>query len=463
MSWQDDPIVAPPSTGSNDWQNDPVVAAPSKLESFARGAGNNFPLAPQAIAGGEALLGDKGYSENLADWNQKAADAKKANPVSYGAGAVTGAVAPLLIPGVGEALEAAPLAGNAVLGAANAISNKDLSKDPLGTVEEAGKGAAFGAGTAAALGKVGGMFSSVGDRLEANSTSQALDLNARSITRMARGLHDPEETMLGVNKEMNELMPGIIGPMDTAASKFNKLLAAHDAAGKDLGQVVDSVSGAYGNKIPEATEAISELKAAANKYKGHGADFDVQAKAALDDLAMDLTKAQKAGTLDFRGLADFKTSLGQAYHNPNMDNRGIDQAYAILSQKIDQLLDRVTVEDPTLKPAYDKAKQIYKLTSNVLPAMQKGVGREVAGKSGGLTNAALGAGAVFGHPLAAGVTYAAKTAAHLVAPDLAPNLTYKGINALRNGWLQNLPIKQGITQEMADFLESKYGRNNNGQ
>src|SRR5579863_8620638 len=81
-----------------------LVPKPSELESGLRGAANNFPMAPQAISAVEP--GD--YSKNLTDWNAKAAEAKAANPVSYGIGATAGTLAPLAIPGVGEAMEAAP-------------------------------------------------------------------------------------------------------------------------------------------------------------------------------------------------------------------------------------------------------------------------------------------------------------------------------------------------------------------
>src|ERR1700686_2519167 len=98
-----------PDNNSDMFVNAPLP--PSQLESFGRGAANNVPLAPQAIS----ALSPGDYSPNLAQWNQKAAAAKATNPVSYGAGAVTGAIAPLAIPVVGEAMEAAPMATNAAL------------------------------------------------------------------------------------------------------------------------------------------------------------------------------------------------------------------------------------------------------------------------------------------------------------------------------------------------------------
>src|SRR5271165_6428510 len=65
-----------------------------EAESFGRGAANNVPLVPQAIAGLE-----KGpYSQNLQDWNAKAGAAHKDNPWSYDTGAVTAGALPSFIP-----------------------------------------------------------------------------------------------------------------------------------------------------------------------------------------------------------------------------------------------------------------------------------------------------------------------------------------------------------------------------
>jgi hypothetical protein len=81
----------------------------------------------------------------MAQWNQKAEEAKAANPGSYGVGAVGGTVAPALIPGVGQL----GIAGNAALGSAYALGNTDLTQNPSETVKTgllgAGMGAAGGA------------------------------------------------------------------------------------------------------------------------------------------------------------------------------------------------------------------------------------------------------------------------------------------------------------------------------
>lgn len=431
--------------------------SPGELESFGRAAVNNLPLGGQLGAlGTEALGGAKDYSEGLKEWNAKAAQAKAANPISYGAGAVTGAAAPLLIPGVGEALAAAPVSGSALLGAANAVGNTDLSKDQGKALKEA----AMGAGTGAALGAAGQGLAKLfeagtpaAERLSANATANALDLGTFGVKKLARHGQNPEEVLNEINDQIQEHLPGLIGVGDTAGSKFAKLSQAHDSAGDMMGNLIDSVTAGTGGKLPEAQEAISELREAAKDYAGMTSQRAIENQAELVDAANKLEGLQKNGKLNFDTLSAIKSDIGRAYHNPNMDNHGIDQAYSILSKKVDNILDRVGVEDPTLRPTYDKAKAIYRLTSRLLPAMQRGVSRETAGTGGGLMNAALGAGALF-HPLPAAAAFAGKTALKLGAPDLVQNLAYKAMNSAA-------PVGrragQTFMNELNDFLASKYG------
>ena len=435
-----------------------IEEGPSQLESFARGAANNFPLAPQAAAALAPVnpwSEKSNYSDELAHLNKAAAQAKAAHPITYGAGAVTGAAAPLLIPGVGEALEASPIAGNALLGVANAISNKDLTKDAGGTIKEAAEGAGIGAGLGAAGEGISSLLKAgtpAAERLQANATANALDLGTFGVKKLARAGQNPEAVLNEINDDIQEHLPGLIGLNDTAGTKFAKLSSAHDAAGNALGSIVDSVTQGTGNGLPEAQEAIKELQEAAADYKGLTSMRAIENKAELEDAAKKLAGLEKSGNLTFRNLADLKSDIGRAYHNPNLDNQGVDRAYGILSDKIDSLLDRVAVEDPSIKPAYDKAKSVYRLTSRLLPAMQRGVSREVAGTGGGIMNAALGAGALF-HPIPAAAAFAGKTAMKLGAPDLVQNATYKLMNSAAPVGARG---RQAILQELNDLLAEKY-------
>lgn len=127
------------------------AVSPGAVESFGRAALNNFPLGQQAAA---ALTPGQDYSPALKQLNDQAIMAKTAHPIAYGAGAVAGSVAPLAIPGVGEALGAESMGTRALasgaLGAAQAIGNTDLEQHP----EEAAKQAIEGGLTGGALGAI---------------------------------------------------------------------------------------------------------------------------------------------------------------------------------------------------------------------------------------------------------------------------------------------------------------------
>lgn len=469
MAWDDAPPTPEELTSTSGWDSKPPTTEEmqpiGKIQSFVRGAANNFPLAPQAIAGGEALtgLGDEGgYSKNLADWNAKAATAKAANPKTYGVGAFTGALAPLAIPGVGEGLEAAPILGNAAFGAAGAISNQDLTKNPKEIIKNLGEGAAIG-GTLGAAGKLIGKglgaakeyIAPATNRIEANATAGALDLNSHAIRRLSPGSQNPEEVLQTINDKVQKLFPDLVGATDTAGSKLGKLVQAHDQASDLIGKVIDSTSEKTGGIIPEVNEAIENLTKESSKIPGLTSARNLDAQAELKDAATTLSELQKSGQLNFRNLYEVKKGIGQAYHNPNLENVGIDKAYGILSDAIDKILKRTTVDDPAMKAGFDHAKDIFKFTSDLIPAMKPGAAREAAGVGGGLLSAGLGTAAVMGHP-AAIPAYVGKQASKFLAPDLAQNLTYKGMNAVKNsGRLLPKHFGQGLTQEIIDYINSK--------
>lgn len=303
--------------------------------------------------------------------------------------------------------------------------------------------------------------STVGKRLEANATANALDLGTFGVKKLSKGIRNPEEMLLGINKEIKELIPDLIGPGDTAASKFQKLLNSHKEAGNSIGQIVDSTSQKLGGNLPEVDDAIATLNKESSKYEKLTSARNVDIRAELQDAVEKLKGLKESGNLNFRNLSDLKSEIGDAYHNPNLDNPGIDKSYHTISDAIDDILERTTKDNPEIKEGFDKAKRTYKLTSNLLPAMKRGVSREVAGTGGGLSNAALGAGAVFGHPLTAAAGFTGKTIAKLVAPDLAPNLAYKAINSAKG--MPTPPLMAplavgGIDQAVNDYLKKHYSR-----
>ena len=453
-----------------------------KGESFVRGAANNVPLAPQVLAGlhsspeafipgtlvngAPETLGENAtnYSDTLKAWNEKAAAAKKANPASYGAGAVAGAIAPLAIPGVGEVMEAAPVVGNAALGAAGAISNTDITKDTGELAKQALEGAVVG-GTVGKAGKVLGSavnaLKPAANRIEANATAGAIDLNSHAIRRLSPGNTNPESVMKEISDKIKDLFPNLVGYTDTAGSKLNKIITAHNQASEVIGQVIDATTEKTGGVLPEVNEAIYSLGKAAEKFNGRTSSENLEAANILRDKAMDLAELQKEGQLDFRNLYEVKKGIGETFHSPDV-NKGNKIAYGIVSDTIDKILDRAHVDSPDLKEGFSHAKDVFKFTSDLIPAMKPGVAREAAGVGGGVGNAILGGAAITGHPVAI-PAYAAKTAAKLVAPDLAQNIAYKTVNAAKN--IPKVIPKnagQATRQEIIDYLNSKMQEKSKG-
>lgn len=449
--------------GFNPSQPFEKVDEPSMLQSAGHAFVNNLPMGGNIAAGAESIPGvgtGKGYSENLEDWNKQTPIDKSAHPIAYGTGAVAGAVAPAFI--APETLAANPIVGNAVLGGLSAAGNTDLKKNPMEAAKEATLGAGIGGAVGAAGQLIGKGLSSLkpaASRIEANATAGMFDLNSRGINRLAEGLDNPETVMNHINDKVQKLFPDTFSMADTAASKFDKLLSAHKQASEAIGQVIDATSEKAG-LLPEVDNAIKKLGAEAGNFNGLTSARNLEAQNELTDAAKVLTQLKEKGQLNFQNLYEVKKGIGQSFNNPRYDNPGVDKAYGIVSDTIDKILDRTHVNDPGIKEAFNHQKEIFKFTGDLLPAMKKGVSKEVAGVGGGLLSAGLGTAAVMGHPMAL-PAYAAKQVGKFAMPDLAQNLAYKGVNAVKNSSLGLPPqTPQAIVQAVRDYLESKYGEKN---
>lgn len=435
---------------------------PGMVESGLRGAANNFPLMPQAIAGGEALLGDKGYSENLADWNKKAAEAKAAHPIAYGAGAVGGALAPLAIPGVGGLLESAPIAGNAVLGAANAISNTDLSKDPTGALKQAAKGAGLGAATSYGIGKIFPKASS----LESLADKKAVE-NVGISPKYLKAL-TPEE---------NEALGPAIRDMGLVGTDKEALLKAALSKQNEIGTKIGSI----GEQLDQLGIKPSEdaILAAVDKLQGEAAKTATLENPELRKLAIWHNKGandifNKVGdNPSWQTIQQLKNAYGHAAFSPTgeVKNEASKNVYFTLRDMLKNLTEKAQ-SNPELAQEYKDALSSYHRMDPIVEGLSEAVGRERAGIAG------HGAGHGFlpriirslpgQHDPAINLGTAA--AATMVAPHLGPVMALptltnpavqsKAASAIAN----NLPgIRQGATQELLDFLESKYGRTPRGK
>lgn len=330
-----------------------TLLAPSKLESFGRGALNNFPLAKQATAGIES--GD--YSTNLADLSAKADAAKAANPKSYGAGAVTGAVAPLAIPGVGEALEAAPIAGNAALGAASAISDTDLSKDPEEALKQGLKGAAIGAGTAGLIGKLAPEAST----LETSANKNAVEAMGMNPSYLGH-LDEDEIQGLGEFAQEHGLVQG----------NLPDRLAQAQAVKTQYGQEIENLGA---GATPGSAIDTSELEAQMQKWSG---------LAGTEPRSM--TNVYKAGIQNLKSLGDAPT-FDQIQEMKSMyGDMAFDQNHQVKNKAAAQIWGLLKdAQKSTINAAPDDLQQVltgYQHASDMANGLQKMTGREAAtGKS----------------------------------------------------------------------------------
>jgi len=403
------------ATDAEILQQAQTLLAPSKLESFGRGALNNFPLANQAVS----ALGSGDYSQNMKDLTDKAAAAKQANPISYGAGAVTGAVAPLAIPGVGEGLEAAPVAGNAALGAANAISNTDVTQDPGEAVKQAVTGGTIGA----VAGKLGSEFANKGsDALETSANASAVQ--SMGLRKGMLGIPDDELDALG--SKIHEL--GLDkGSIQDRAAQVNDLVGQVGAQISDIG--------AGAQPLADATPFINQLHekiAESSDIFGAGADPEAPLyRAAIDKLS-------KPG-VTFDELQQIKQAIGKRAFDATgqVKNDGAANIYGVYRDAMKSIVSSSPQEYQEAMQNYSMLKDLqYGLNSQLQSAQASGIQAKGFGMVGKL------AGMMGDHPAANVGVAAALAPAHpfMAMGALTPLVTNpQSMSAVERGLGEALP------------------------
>ena len=265
------------------------LLSPGAVESFGRAAVNNLPLGAQAAA---ALNPTQDYSTALKNFNDQAVNAKAAHPVAYGAGAVTGTLAPLAIPGVGEAFEAAPIASGAALGAANAVGNTDIAQHPDIAAKQAVEGGVLG-------GVLGNIMPS------GQKAAEGLEKYANAKT--VEAAHLPPG-LLNMPKEDIESLGNTMHKMGIDKGDIDDKINIAGAKLKQLGQEI----GAMGQNVPplspEAQEQfINELH---DKIKESSDIFGAGANPDAPLYQAGIDKLSQPG-LKFEDLQKLKTAIGQ--------------------------------------------------------------------------------------------------------------------------------------------------------
>lgn len=140
-----------PEVGAKTAEAAPAPAGPGYLESGARGLaqGASLGFADEISGAAESLFTDKPYAQARDESRANFKRAEEANPMTYGAGQIGGAVGTAFVPG----MQGAGLAKLAGMGAAAGlgISEADLTQ---GDVMGAARDTAIGAGTGLAAGAI---------------------------------------------------------------------------------------------------------------------------------------------------------------------------------------------------------------------------------------------------------------------------------------------------------------------
>lgn len=423
--------------------------AQSPVESAARGALRNFPAAQQLAAAAAPInpLSDKPtYSDELQHLTEAAEAGKAQNPKSYYTGATLGAVAPAFVPGIGEALEAAPVLGGAALGAGQATSDTSATKNPGQFAGEA----ALGAGTGAAVGKAGqwlGKLLPTADELTAGATAKKLGIPARRVANILGS--DPQ----GGLGEIADTLQSTVLPDGSPLLKWsdNPLRFA-----KGVEQAVDS----YGKQIGQVVKSI---------------DTEVAAKPLTQDIS---SMAVSDSGLAVRN--QFLDSINQII-SENADKEG-NLSFGKLRDLTNHIYKEMVVEDPQtgrLMPGSEKALQAWKYLRSLQNAIVEKSNPEMFGQfmeaSHHYSNLvglqkALNASALKAevkpsgllgnlNPLSAasnlGKTLGAATGLDRVLTN-APIMLTPALRGARGALPKKIP--QAAATDLADFLEKKFGK-----
>lgn len=228
-----------------DSLQDETEAAPevSMLESLGRGGaqGLSFGFADEITGALESMLTDKSYEQARDESRKNYMEAEEANPKTFMAGNVAGAVAPAIA--MPATLGVNSLKGMAALGAVDALgrSEADLTKgDMSGALKDTARGAAMGAaagGVAKGIGSAAENLLPALRKLASEGGETALGLNVQSIKKMGV---DKAEDVAEFALKGNPALAGdsVITPGSNTRAMWEKAAKVKDAAGSDIGSIL---------------------------------------------------------------------------------------------------------------------------------------------------------------------------------------------------------------------------------
>lgn len=400
-----DTTWTPPTSDFSDVQETPEPEV-SKLESFGRGGaqGLSFGFADELTGALESMIGDKSYEQARDESRANYTKAEEANPKTFVAGQIAGAVAPAIV--APEAMAVNSLKGMAALGAVDALgrSEADLTK---GDISGAAKDTARGAATGLVAGAVGKGISAAGEhllpalkKLATEGGESALGLNTQAIKRMpgAMGGVEKAEEVADFAMSGNKALAGksIIDPMSNTKSMWEKATKVRDAAGSDIGDVLTQMdqSGTVPQPIlEEIYQAISKEKTRLSEMAGDLGDTAVSQYRKAEDAF--LKHATNPNGMTFEKLGEFKKVIGDiAYkHGSPLESKAaLQDVYTAVNSGLEKAVDVVseTAGNTELPVAYKAAKKAYDMSLRAIDALEGKAAKEAGGKWVGFGDVMVG-------------------------------------------------------------------------
>lgn len=399
--WEDVPmpkaVKADPIT---DWADvsaeSEATPETSKLESFGRGGaqGLSFGFADELTGALESMFTDKKYEQARDESRLNYDKAKESNPKTFMAGEITGAIAPTLV--APEAAAINTVKGMAGLGAVTALghSEADLTKgDVKGALKDTARGAVEGVvahGVGKGLQAAGENLLPALKKLATEGGESALGIGTGAIKKMPGGMGGVEtaEDVANFALKNTPALEGksIVTPGSNTRAMWEKASTVRDAAGSDIGGVLDAMD--KNGKVPqpileEIYGAISKEKNRLSEMAGDLGDTAIAQYRKAEDAF--LKHATNPEGMSFEKLGEFKKVIGDiAYkHGSPLESKAaLQDVYTAVNSGLEKAVDTVSnsVGNTELPVAYKAAKKAYDMSLRAIDALEGKAAKEAGGK-----------------------------------------------------------------------------------
>lgn len=389
MSWRDRAIPVTDAAPSGDWRSRALPVTEEQpevgmLESGIRGGAQGVTMGFQdEITGGLRGAVDKvlGSDETLLDLytkhrdaeRERNAQAKAANPWTYGATNVAGAVAPALLTG-GGATAGARILGSAVQGGAMGLGNSeaDLTKGEVGdaaadTLLGAGTGAAFSGGVEgirAGVNALRGQAPNLAVKSLGGTNKQNANLSPERRSELGQWLLDRK--MIRAGRTVRDSAKNLKGAERGAGEEIGRVLTEADAG--IPGIPTEPIADRLRENVIEAARPTNLSSALAAGER------------AVDDIA-------EKGRLSLNELNQLGNKIGNVGYNDAGGNAG----KAVL-RNVERGVDKAIQENlpNNLLPQYALANKEFALATTARKMADKGAAKLDTNRGFSLTDYLLG-------------------------------------------------------------------------